>query len=679
MRKRKTAAIRHRSSVFGVPAAIPGLLLAAIAMHAAEPRVVAPGGALAIVVSDNHGLTFRVSAQGTAVLMDSPMGLEFEGGIQLGPAAAITKVERSSHDGKWENRLGSNRFVRDNWREMRLTLEEPGARRRTFGLIVRAYDDGVAFRYDIPQSSGLGDFVLTNELTEFRFAGDYPCWAGGESPSAETTYSQTRLSSIPAGTPRQPFKSVLPLLVETPAGYIAVAESDLLDWAGMSITGTGTTAVKVTLDPREDGKGLVASPAPRLSPWRVLMYGRTAAALAGSDLVATLATPSRVQNTSWIKPGASAWDAWWTGTNPHDPDPRHTAVFARGTTASDKEYIDLASEMGWQYQLVDWFWYKNMTLYDKSLWSTPNAALADFTQADSAIDLPELVRYARSKNVRLFIWAHSLDVRTFGVEQALAWFAKLGFAGVKIDFINSQSQEAVAWCEKVLAAAAKYRLLVDFHGTYKPTGMARTYPNFITQEGVLGNEYNKLPGNRCTLTHTVTLPFTRALLGPMDFTPGGFLNRAPKDFKIAVPAEVMGTRARQLAITVIYPGPLTVMCDSPKNYRGQAGIEFLRGIPTVWDESVVLSGEVGKFVVLARRSGARWYLAAMNGDDGAHLQAPLKFLGKGKWTLRAFADNADSTLCQAVAEPTRAVDADSTLPLSLAPGGGFAGIISRAE
>jgi alpha-glucosidase len=656
-----------------------GLVLTTVAAQAAEQKLVSPGGGLAIVVSDVHGLAFRVETQGKILLTSSPLGLEFEGGVKLGPRAVITRTVRAGHDGQWENRFGSNRLVRDRWREMHLTLEEPGAPRRTFGLIVRAYDDGVAFRYELPESTGLGHFVLTTELTEFRFADDYRCWAGGESAATEARYGESRISAIPSGKPGQPFRSILPLLVETPAGYLAISESDLLDWAGMSITGTGTTAVRVTLDPRADGQGLVVSSAPRVSPWRVLMYGRTAAALAGSDLIATLATPSRLQDTSWVKAGACAWDPWWTGTNPHDPDPSHTAVLARGTTAADKKYIDLAAEMGWPYQLMDWFWYKNMTLYSKSLQSTPNSELADFTQSDPTINIRELVQYAKSKNVRLFIWAHSLDVETFGVEKALAYFAEQGFAGVKIDFINSQSQEAVRWCEKVLATAARYHLMIDFHGTYKPTGMARTYPNFITQEGVLGNEYNKLPGNQCTLLHTITLPFTRALLGPMDFTPGGFLNRPPKDFRISVPAEVMGTRARQLAMTVIYPSPLTVMCDSPMNYRGQAGIEFLRAIPTVWDESVVLSGEVAQSIVVARRSGERWYVAAMNGENSAQLQVPLKFLGKGKWTLRSFADKADSSDYEAVVESTRDMDAESVLPVSLAPGGGFAGIISKAK
>jgi len=659
--------------------ALLGLAIAAAAAYASEQKLVSPEGALAFIVSDDHGLAFHVEAQGKTVLTNSPLGLEFKGGVRLGPAALITGVATARHDGQWENRFGGNRFVRDNWRELRLTLHERGARPREFGLIVRAYDDGVAFRYVLPENSGLGSFVLTNERTEFHYADDYRCWAGGESPATEATYPEMRLSAIPTGKLEQPFRSILPLLVETPVGYIAVAESDLLDWAGMSITGTGTAAVKVALDPRADGNGLVVSSTPRLSPWRVLMYGRTATALAGSDLIATLASPSRLQDISWVSAGACAWDPWWTGTNPHDPDPSHTGVFARGSTVTDKEYIDFASEMGWPYQLMDWFWYKNMTLYSKSLQSPPNPELADFTQVDPAIDIPELIQYAKSKNVRLFIWAHSLDLRTFGVEKALAYFAQLGYAGVKIDFINSQSQEAVQWCEKVLETAAKYHLLVDFHGTYKPTGMSRTYPNLITQEAVLGNEYNKLPGNQCTLLHTITLPFTRALLGPMDFTPGGFLNRVPKDFRIAVPAQVMGTRSRQLAMTVIYPGPLTVMCDSPTNYRGQAGIEFLRGIPTVWDESRVLSAEVARSIVIARRSAERWYLVAMNGDNSVDLQASLKFLGKGKWTLRGFADRTDTVNPEALIESTRDVDANTVVPLSLAAGGGFAGIIGKAK
>jgi len=647
--------------------------------HAAEQRLTSPEGGIDVVISDDHGLYFRVEIGGKVALTNSPLGLEFKDGVKLGSSTVITKAATKKHDDAWKNAFGNRRTVRDYYRELRLTLEERGVQIRTFGLLVRAYNDGVAFRYELPESSGLGNFVLTNELTEFHFADDYRCWAGDESECAENAYPEKKLSAIRSGRAGRPFRSVLPLLVETPSGYIAVAESDLLDWAGMSLAGTGTSAVKAVLDRRSDGNGLVVSSTPRVSPWRILIIGRKAADLVDSDLIANLATPSRLEDTSWIKPGACAWDAWWTGTNSYDPDPGHTGVFARGTTPSHKEWIDLAAEMGWPYQLMDWFWYKGMTSFDKSLHSKPNPTPGDFRQPVPEINVPELVQYAKSKNVRLLIWAHSLDIETFGVETALAYLTEQGFAGVKIDFLNSQSQETVQWCEKVLATAAKHHLLVDFHGTYKPTGLARTYPNFITQEGVLGNEYHKLPGNKCTPLHTITLPFTRGLLGPMDFTPGGFLNRAPKDFKVTYPAEVMGTRARQLAMTVIYPSPLQVLCDSPENYRGQSGVEFLRDLPTVWDDTVVLEGQVAKTIVMARRSGKRWYLAAMNGDDAMSLQASLKFLGKGKWTLRGFADNAASSDYQAVVESSVSVDARTVVPLSLMPAGGFAGIISKED
>jgi alpha-glucosidase len=648
------------------------LTLSILVAQASEVRLTSPDGKLAVVVTDTNGLCYRVEVDEKPVVTESRLGLEFKDGTRFGPAAIVTKTRKDHRDDSWQNPFGQRRVLRDRWQELQLTLKEQG---RVFGFIVRAYDDGVAFRYDLPKSSGLGQFVLTNELTEFHFADDFKCWAGEESECAENQYPARKLGAIPARSRGgRPFQSVLPLLVETPAGYVAVAESDVLDWAGMSLAGTGASAVKAALERRADGNGLVVSAAPRVSPWRVLMIGRTAAELVGSDLIATLATPSRIKDTSWIKPGACAWDAWWTGVNPHDPDPKHQGVEARGTTPSHKEYIDFAAEMGWPYQLMDWYWYEGMTSYNKSLHSKPNTVNGDFTKAVPEVNVPELVQYAKSKNVRLLVWAHSLDIETFGVEKALAYFAGQGFAGVKIDFLNSQSQETVQWCEQVLATAAQHHLLIDFHGTYKPTGLARTYPNFITQEGVLGNEYNKLGGNRCTPQHTITLPFTRGLLGPMDFTPGGFLNRAPEDFKASAPAEVMGTRARQLAMTIIYPSPLTVLCDSPKNYRGQPGVEFLRALPTVWDETVVLSGEVGKSVALARRSGNSWYLVAMNADLAATMDLPLQFLGPGKWSLRSFADNVDGKPAEIV-EASQMLAASTVLPVKLAGAGGFAAVL----
>jgi alpha-glucosidase len=635
---------------------------------AGRVSVQSPNGKIEFTLSGNGALVYSVSVDGKPVLTESRLGLTFKDGQSLGANARLVKVEQTEKNTTWENHFGNRRVVRDHYREVRLSLEESGTPAHRFGLIVRAYDDGVAFRYDLPERSG---FVLTNELTEFRFASDYRCWAGGESECAENEYPETKLSAIPRGEPGKPYRSVLPLVLETPAGYFAIAESDVLDWAGMSLSGTGTSAVKAVLDARQDGEGLVASSTPRVSPWRVLMFGRTAATLVNSDLIATLATPSRVKDTSWIKPGICAWDAWWTGVNPYDSNPQHQKVDARGTTPSHKDYIDFAAEMGWPYQLMDWHWYEGMTSYQKSLHSPPNEKRGDFRRPVPAVNVPELLQYARTKNVRLFIWAHSLDVETFGVDATLKYFAELGFAGVKIDFLNSQSQETAQWCEKVLATAAKYHLLINFHGAPKPTGLARTYPNYITQEGVLGNEYNKWGEGVITPQHTINLAFTRALLGPMDFTPGGFINRAPKDFKIASPTQVMGTRARQLAMTVIYPSPLLVLCDSPKNYRGQPGVDFLKVVPTVWDDTRILGGAMGEHLVLARRSGNKWFLGAMTDQNARDLSVKLDFLGKGSWRAKLWKDAPDGdTAAEHLLTEDRTVSAADMLNLHLAAAGG---------
>ena len=309
--------------------------------------------------------------------------------------------------------------------------------------------------------------------------------------------------------------------------------------------------------------------------------------------------------------------------------------------------------------------------------STNQAHPFDFAQSLPHIDLPEIFEHAKRKGVRLIIWLHSYDLDRYGIGRACRLFADMGAAGLKIDFMNSDSQETMQWYEEVVRTAAKHQLLIDFHGACKPTGLARTYPNYITQEGVLGNEYNKLEGNLCTPLHTITLPFTRGLLGPMDFTPGGFLAVSEADFEITSPTRVMGTRARQLAMPIVYESPLTVFCDSPKNYRGQPGIEFYRSLPTVWDETVVLSAEVCRHLVLARRSGKRWYLAAMNGNTPLSLQVPLEFLGPGKWSIRSFADGSDVAKDpNQISEKQQVVTSNTRWEFNLAPAGGFAAVIT---
>jgi alpha-glucosidase len=482
---------------------------------------------------------------------------------------------------------------------------------------MRVFDNGIAFRYAIPSQPGLEKLTILKENTEFRFGDDFPAYTGDTSVCAENNYPARKLSQ----TPNQ---SVLPALVTTPQAYVCITESDLTNWAGMFLKAGSKNTLTTDLAPRKSGRGAVQISTPAESPWRVVLIGRTSNDLLTNNLVKTLATPNKIGNTSWIKPGITAWDAWWANS-----------IETRGTTETHKPYIDLAAKMGWPYMLCDWGWNEG----------------DDLTKPNKNVDIPGLIQYAKAKNVKLLLWMHNDALNKTGVDKALSTVAKWGVAGVKVDFMNSDSQETVQWYVNTLATAAKYKLLVDFHGAYKATGLARTYPNYITQEGVLGNEWNKIRLDGCSISHTMILPFTRALLGPMDFTPGGFQNVLPSQFVLDAGkrpggnCQVLGSRAHQLALTMIYPSPLLVLCDSPTSYLGkdlnspEPGLEFYRGLPTVWDETKVLKSEVGKLVIIARRSGKKWYMAAMNGEARESITIQLSFLGRGEYSAQGFGDS----------------------------------------
>ena len=421
---------------------------------------------------------------------------------------------------------------------------------------------------------------------------------------------------------------------------------------GEGNSASSDTSLVTRLAPRKDGPGLVRASAPCKSPWRVLLLGEKAGDLIESDMVLNLNEPNVLGDASWVVPGKCAWDHWWSAEVKMD-------------TPTQKEYIQFAADMGFPYQLVDWQWY--------GAFNTPTA---DITKVNPNVDMPELLRFAKERNVRLFVWLHSNDVNRFLTEGQLddvfTLYNKWGLAGVKIDFMDRDDQEMVNWYHTIIKLAAKHKLMVDFHGAYKPTGTMRTYPNQITREGVMGEEYDK-SSNRVTPEHDCTLPFTRMLAGPMDYTPGGFLNRSRDRWRQTTPTQVQGTRCHELAKFVIFDSPLTVLCDHPDNYRNQPGLEFLKVVPTVWDDTRIIDGFPGEFILDARRSGKEWFLGGMTNWDSRTVEIPLKFLPEGRYTAHIFQDAPDAdTEAEHLTATTKTVTNKETLKVRMASGGGIA-------
>jgi alpha-glucosidase len=657
-----TKKVSAKAAVLSVLWMLPALLVScsstrpgADSVSAGMVSVASPDGTIQMSLRANGPLAYSVSVDGKVLLSDGRLGLRFTDGMILGANARLTKIKRSSSDTTWENRLGKRRVVRDHHNELRASFVEASG--RSFQIVVRAFNDGIGFRYVLPAAlaKSSAEFVLEEDQTQFSFPENYVCYAGinentgtstnliGYTGSQESEYKPIHLADVPTDQVR-----MAPLLVQTPAAWVAITESDLVDWAGMWLNrvepagNASSVTLRARLSPRPDGQGLVKSAFPRHSPWRTLIIGRQPGRLVESDLVLNLASSCVLPDTSWIKPGKSSWDWWSQVTRPR--------------TATYRDFIEFSAEMGWPYALLDGGW----------------SSRTNIMMPSPSVNIDELLALAKEKNVRLWVWAHWTGVdRNDAYLQAFPLYEKWGLAGVKIDFMNRDDQEMVNWYEKITKAAAQHHLMVNFHGAFKPTGMIRTYPNQITREGILGNEYNRW-SSRVTPEHKTTLPFTRILAGPGDFTPGGFLNKQLDQFQFNVrPTQVQGTRCAELALFVCLESPIVNACDNPIHYRGQPGLDFLKIVPTVWDDTRVLDGAVGEHVVIVRRNGNRWFLGALTNSDGRDIPLKLDFLGAGSWVLKLWKDAPDSGMegTHLVTEQKTVTSAD-LLNLQLARAGG---------
>jgi len=606
---------------------------------------------------------YRVEYAGAPILADSPLGLDFLGASSLDADFDVLKTDPRSHDGSWQNPFGARRTVPDRYNELTVSLRERRAPGRRLDLIFRAYDEGVAFRYFLPEQEPLGTFILASENTGFNFAGGAAAYAlnmGKFNSHYEGEFNRINLTDI------KPASLInLPLLVELPGGpWLALLEADLTDYAGMYLGGVpgipNALISRLSPLPGHIDHAVVAS-TPKATPWRVLMVGATPGRLVeGNDLILNLNPPCALADTSWIRPGKAAWD-WWSGSFAKN------VPFKPGmNTPTMKHYIDFASAHGIAYMLIDAGWYamSNDSVND------------DLTAHVPEVDIPGILAHAKRKNVKIILWVEWRPLNR-RMDEALALYEKWGVAGIKVDYMNRDDQEMVNFYERCVRTAAEHHLVVDFHGAYKPTGLRRTYPNLLTREGIMAMEYNKW-SERITPEHDVTAAFTRMLAGPMDYTPGAFRNAARGKFR-ALDIEPMsqGTRAHQLAMYVVYESPLVMLADYPGAYQGQPGLEFIERVPTVWDDTRVLGGRPAEFIVIARKKGDVWYLGAMTDWDARELEIPLDFLDSGDYEARIFADGpAAAEEGSSLSVATEPVKADGKLSLRLAPGGGLAAILA---
>lgn len=643
-------------------------MLAAATAAAAQPlELESPNGRIRVRVATNaQGQpTFDLSFAGRTLIAPSALGLGFERYRTLSHGMSIVGSDRRDGEDRYAL-IGRASSVRDRYRELAVSFAETGEARRRLDVVFRAYDDGIAFRYRIPAQEALRHLRLAGEVTEFAFPADYACHAfnvGRFTSSHEGEFDPVKASQMRA-------HHLFDLPVVCTAGgagpALAFAEADLGDYSALYFSGreAGGLGLQARLSPRPDDPDIAVE---RWigddgfdSPWRVVLVGERIGDLIGSTLITSLAAPA-AGDYSWVRPGRYAWD-WWNG-------PTLGGKPAPMTTATLKAFVDFAAANGFEYAMIDDGWYRNSGAGGTVLPGADNLQWVD------EVDLPGLVRHASERKVGLWLWVH-WKLLDSNMEQALPLYAKLGIQGIKVDFMNRDDQSMVAFYHRLLKTAAANRLMVNLHGAFPPRGLNRTWPNFLTQEGVFGAEYNKWT-RRVTARHNVNLALTRMLLGPMDYTPGGFRNASPETFTIEPSTpRVQTTRGHALALYVVFESPFQAIADSPDNYARQPGLDFLRAVPSAWDETLVLSAALDEQVVIARRKGRIWYLGAITNEAARSVDVPLGFLKPGRYRATLWQDGGTPT---DVKTSTRAVGRGDRLRLRLAPSGGAAAILSPTD
>ena len=644
-------------TVMALAGAGPSLLAKTYEIHSPDKKI-------KILIQVEGGIFYSLICDSQEILAPSPLSLTIAGIGELGKDPRVSGFRTRSVNTTIVPPVREKRAViNDRFNEAILTFKG------NYGLVFRAYDDGVAYRFFTRLK---GRVKVVTEEVRFKFGSDhsgYFPFVESFHSSFERNYSRLPLSGVTAEK-----MAFLPVLIDIKDGpKVAITEADLDDYPGLYLAGSpdGSAALQgrfpaypLKEEEKRDRTLAVAERADYIAdtngnrdfPWRVLAIARRDGELIENDIVYRLGRPLALKETAWIQPGKVAWD-WWNDLNLFGVD------FESGiNTKTYKHYIDFASRYGIEYVILD------------EGWSDPK----DLLKINPDLDMEELLAHAREKNVGLILWCVWLTLDR-QLNQALDLFEKWGVRGIKVDFMDRDDQKVVNFYKKVAAEAAKRRLVVDFHGAFKPTGLRREYPNVLTREGVLGLEHNKW-SKSVTPEHDLLIPFIRMLAGPMDFTPGAMRNAVEKSFQ-PVFSEPMsqGTRCHQLAMYVVYESPLQMLSDSPSAYlREPEVMGFLSQVPTVWDETVALEAEVGDYVVVARRSGEEWYVGAMTDWTPREIEIDFGFLGPGEYQAEIYADGLNAARYAAdYTKSSLSLKSGDRLKVKLAPGGGWAARIHK--
>jgi len=622
-----------------------------------------PDNRIEVRIRTSGQLRYDVLLRGNALLENATLSLDVEH-KKLGLQPKVTSAKPRSNDQVVEP-VVRQKFakIRDHYNELRLTMDGG------YAVVFRAYNEGVAYRFEttLPDKQ----VKVYAEEADFNFPSNDVVYY----PQEDTFYSHNERKYLPQKLSEiaPMFIATLPAVVDVGNGAkLVIAESDLSDYPGLWLRGGAPQfALHATFPPYplkeqqtsdrdykvvETADYIAVTSGTRTYPWRVLGIADHDGDLITNQLVYLLESPSKVSDTSWIKPGKVAWD-WWNDWNIDGVD-FHAGI----NTKTYEYYVDFAAKYGLPYIILDDGWYK----------------VGDLLTVTPDLNMEELVSYAKQKNVGLILWASwkTLDDQLI---PALDQFEKWGIKGIKVDFMQRSDQIMITYFDKVCREAAKRHMLVDFHGDQKPAVMTRTWPNLINTEGVRGMEWSKWSWES-EPAHNVSLPFTRMFLGPLDFTPGAMRNATKQTFApIGSQPMAMGTRCQQLAMYVIYEAPLQMLSDSPSNYmREPESMEFLSAVPTVWDETRVLDAKMSEYVLLARRNAADWYVGAMTNWTPRDLEIDFSFLPDGNFTLDSYQDgvNADRNASD-YKKTTRQVSKSTKLKIHLAPGGGWAGRVHQ--